>query len=110
MSTARLIIRSLSYYRKSWLSILAGTVLSTAVLTGALIVGDSVRYSLGQLAVTRLGKIHYSIHPGDRFFRQQLADDLSRQAESTVSAVLQLDGITVNTSKNKQLNLSLIHI
>ena len=73
MSLTRLLIRNLQYYRKSWLSILAGTVLSTAVLTGALIVGDSVRYSLGRQAVTRLGTIHYSIQPGDRFFRQQLA-------------------------------------
>ena len=104
MTITRLLIRNLQYYRKSWLSILAGTVLSTAVLTGALIVGDSVRYSLGRLAVTRLGKIHYSIQPGDRFFRQQLAAELAGQTKSPVAAVLKLDGIAGNTNKNKQLN------
>lgn len=104
MSIARLIIRSLSYYRNSWFGVFTGTVLSTAVLTGALVVGDSVRFSLGELSKTRLGKTHFSVQPGDRFFRQQLADELAHQTKSTVTAALQLDGIAVNTDKSKQLN------
>ena len=63
MSLFSLILRNLKYYRKPYLAILAGTVISTAVLTGALVVGDSVRYSLGQLTEIRLGKTRFAVRP-----------------------------------------------
>jgi len=104
MSHFSLILRNLKYYRKAWLAILAGTVISTAVLTGALVVGDSVRYSLGKLTETRLGNTRFAIQSGDRFFRQQLANELTVQTKSIVAPLLQLEGIAVNTDKNFQLN------
>ena len=104
MSIFTLILRNLKYYRKAYLAILAGTVISTAVLTGALVVGDSVRYSLGQLTDIRLGKTRFAIQSGDRFFRQQLANDLSIQINTLIAPLLQLEGIAVNTDKNVQLN------
>ena len=105
MSLLSLVIRNLKYYRKSYLIILAGTVISTAVLTGALVVGDSVKYSLEQLTDIRLGKTRFAIQAGDRFFRQQLAGDLEKHTKSPVAPVLQLQGIAVNTDKNARINL-----
>ena len=105
MTILTLIIRNLRYYRKSYLAILAGTVISTAVLTGALVVGDSVRYSLEQLTDKRLGKTRFVIQSGDRFFRQQLAGELANQTKSDVAPLLQLEGIAVNTDKNTHVNL-----
>ncbi len=104
MSFYSLILRNLKYYRKSYMAILAGTVISTAVLTGALVVGDSVRYSLGQLTDTRLGSTRFSIQSGDRFFSLQLATNLSKLTKTLVAPLLQLEGIAVNTNKNAQLN------
>ena len=49
MTIFTLIKQSLKYYKKQHLAVLAGTMISTAVLTGALIVGDSVRMSLGKI-------------------------------------------------------------
>lgn len=104
MSLISLILSNLKHYRKAYLAILAGTIISTAVLTGALVVGDSVRYSLVQLTEVRLGKTRFAIEAGDRFFRQQLASELSHHTQSAVAPVLQLDGIAVNSDKNAQLN------
>lgn len=104
MTYISLILRNLRYYRKPYLSVLAGTVISTAVLTGALIVGDSVRYSLAQLTDIRLGKTRFSIQAGDHLFRQHLASDLALQTNSLAVPVLQLEGIAVNTDKNAQIN------
>jgi ABC-type antimicrobial peptide transport system permease subunit len=104
MSFFTLILRNLQYYRKAYLAILAGTVISTAVLTGALVVGDSVRYSLGQLTDIRLGKTRFAVESGDRFFRQLLANDLSKHTKTLVVPLLQLEGLAVNTNKNTQLN------
>ncbi len=104
MTFLSLIAKNLKFYRKPWLTILAGTVISTAVLTGALVVGDSVRYSLDQLTETRLGKTHFAIQPRERFFRQQLAVELSGQLKTNVVPVLQLEGIAVNNSNDSRIN------
>lgn len=49
-----------------------GAAVATAVLTGALMVGDSVRGSLRMLTLERLGGIDHAM-VADRFFREELA-------------------------------------
>ena len=46
MNLIRLIRQNIRYFSRSWALTLAGAIIGTAVLTGALITGDSVRYSL----------------------------------------------------------------
>ena len=41
-------------------------------------VGDSVRGSLHDLALTRLGNVTVALNGNDRFFRASLADSLNR--------------------------------
>ena len=54
-----------------------GVAIATAVLTGALIVGDSMRGSLQALTRERLGRID-ELLISDGFFRQALAEELVR--------------------------------
>ncbi len=57
-----------------------GVATAVAVLAGALLVGDSVRASLRDLFLQRLGNTtHVSPRPG--FFREQLATDIQSQPE-----------------------------
>ena len=93
--------RSLSYFWRIQLAVLLGAAVATAVLTGALLVGDSVRGSLRDLTLDRLGRIDYAL-VSERFFREELATDLSRKLEGeaqfhweTVPAIL-LNGTAVN--------------
>ena len=67
--------RSLAYLWQINLAVLLGVIIATAVITGALIVGDSVRGSLKHLVLSRLGGIDYALI-SSRFFRQELAVDL----------------------------------
>ena len=53
--------RSLAYFWRINLAVLLGVAIATAVLTGALIVGDSVRESLRHLVLHRLGGIDYAL-------------------------------------------------
>ena len=55
MTGATLARRSIAYYWRSHLGTIAGAGIATAVLTGALLVGDSVRGSLRAMALARLG-------------------------------------------------------
>ena len=77
-----------------------GVAVATAVLTGALIVGDSVRGSLRDLSLSRLGKIDHAL-VSERFFRASLGRDLERDlgAQDVVSAI-SLSGTAVHAGSN----------
>jgi ABC-type lipoprotein release transport system permease subunit len=76
MTPRRLLLRSLRHHRGIFLAVALGVAVGTAVLAGALIVGDSVRGSLRSLTLDRLGKIDHAL-VADRYFREGLADDLT---------------------------------
>jgi len=108
MRLLKLALRNLLYYKKANLAILAGTMISAAVLTGALVVGDSVRHSLDALTDIRLGKTRLAIHSADRLFRQDLAKELSSKTKTPLAAVLQVEGMALNTVNNAQMNRVLV--
>ena len=70
--------RSLIHYRRLHLAVLLASAVATAVLTGALLVGDSVRGSLRDLTLERLGKIDHAL-VAQRFFREELSADLAAE-------------------------------
>ncbi len=73
MTAGTLIRRSLVYFRAPHAALLAGMMLVTAVLTGALILGDSVRDSLRDLSARRRGGYETLVMaPG--FFSHGLAE------------------------------------
>jgi ABC-type antimicrobial peptide transport system permease subunit len=75
MSFDRLLLRNLIFHRRGNFAVLLGVVVGTAVLTGALLVGDSLRGSLRDLALKRLGWVDDSLVAG-RFFREEVANVL----------------------------------
>jgi len=92
----RLALRGLLFYWRSTLGVLGGTLLAAAVLTGALLVGDSVDYSLRAFATMRLGDIHFTLDARAQLIVASLADRLAEQAENPVVPVLQLRGICLS--------------
>lgn len=75
MKTTNLIRRNLSWYRRTNLAVILGVATAVAVLTGALLVGDSVRGSLRELALGRLGRTDLLIS-GQTFFREALVAEM----------------------------------
>lgn len=102
MNFFRLILSSLRFHARSHLGPLLGAAIGSAVLIGALIVGDSVRASLRAMALSRIGKADVALAGNDRFFRAQLADDLKEFGE--VSAVLQVPGIVAASDNSARAN------
>lgn len=94
--------RSLIHFWRIHLAVLLGTAVATAVLTGALLVGDSVRGSLRDLTLDRLGRIDYAL-VSEQFFRGELAASLlseqalAEQFEDAVPAIL-LGGTAINAN------------
>ena len=75
MTSSRLVLNGLSHYWRTNLAVVGGVAVAVTVLAGALIVGDSVRGSLRDLVLQRLGRADLVIVSSD-FFRTQLAEDL----------------------------------
>ncbi len=76
MTIVRLVYRSLCFYARLHAGTLLGAALGSAVLIGALLVGDSVRGTLRSQALNRLGRIELALASGDRLFRDRLAADV----------------------------------
>jgi ABC-type lipoprotein release transport system permease subunit len=72
MTFWRLIFRGLRYHARAHLGVVLGAAIGTAVLAGALVVGDSMRESLRRMALARLGQIHYALDSRNRLFAADL--------------------------------------
>src|SRR5437763_3168742 len=75
ITTPRLVVRNLVYHWRGNLAVLLGVAVGSAVLTGALLVGDSLRGSLRERAEQQLGGIDAAAifyHP----IRAEAADGL----------------------------------
>src|SRR5690349_19221698 len=91
MTKFLLLIRNLLYFRWANLALVAGMAVATAVLTGALMVGYSVRGSLRELAQERLGKVDHAL-VATRFFEQSLAQRIATPGKTAVVPAVILRG------------------
>jgi putative ABC transport system permease protein len=87
MNATILLARNLRYHLRGNLAVLLGAAVGAAVLTGALLVGDSLRGSLRQRTERQLGPID-NVLISTRFLRQGLAAELS----GTVHGAVMLQG------------------
>jgi putative ABC transport system permease protein len=104
MSLWKLIERSLGFYWRTNLGVLLAVAVSTAVLTGALVVGDSVRYSLMMMVDARLGRTQLALVSQNRFFQADLAGELSAELKTEVAPVLQVRGLIANSDGTALVN------
>src|SRR5919109_4371093 len=75
MNRLSLVARSATYHWRTNIAVVLGVAAAASVLAGALVVGDSVRGSLRDIAVGRLGRTDLAVI-STGFFRDRLADDL----------------------------------
>ncbi len=104
MTTWTLIRRSLRFHARAHAGAMLGAAVGSAVLVGALIVGDSVRGSLREIALIRLGHIDFALASGDRLFRAQLASDFGASSGTQTAAMLLLSGTAANEDGSARAN------
>src|SRR5882762_8346459 len=103
MTLWTLVRRSLRFHARAHLGVLLGAVVGSAALVGALVVGDSVRGSLREFALARLGNVDLALIGGDRFFRDHLADELATDGIASVP-LLQLPGTLTSEDGSARAN------
>lgn len=79
----KLLLESIWYYRRISLVVIAAVAISTAVIGGSLIVGDSVRFSLKRMTQQRLGQVTHVLHSG-LFFREDLSGEIQSRLQESV--------------------------
>ena len=81
------LFRTLFFYWRTHLAVALGAAVATAVLAGALVVGDSVRGSLRDITLERLGRVDAALVV-DRFVDSDLAERLVAAASNDKQRVL----------------------
>ena len=74
MRVQTLVLKNLKWYWRSNVAVVTGVAIAVAVLAGALAVGSSVRESLRDMVLSRLGRTDYAV-VSTGMFRDQLAVD-----------------------------------
>ena len=105
MTKLQYILKTFTHYFKANLLVALGVVVSTMVLTGSLIIGDSVRYSLEQSTFYRLGNTTHLVSVRERYFSQKMAADIeSDNPQIKAAPVLLLDGVAVADGGQRRAN------
>ena len=98
MTLRDLAARSFRYYFRGNLAAIAGAAIATAVITGALLVGSSVRQSLSELAIARLGNTA-KVLTSATFFREALA-----QEQGGGTPLIAIEGVVTRQSDNRRVS------
>lgn len=108
MNRFTLIRRSLTFHARAHAGVLIGAAIGSAALIGALVVGDSVRISLRDMALARLGKTQLALNSGDRFFRDQLAGaiqtNIGTNLDIHLASAIQLQGAANSVNESARAN------
>lgn len=103
MNALRLILNSLRYHVRSHIAVIAGVFVAATALSGALLVGDSLRGSLRDHALQRLGPFDAAITT-TRSFRQALAKSTELAAAGRMIPALILRGSATHATSGARAN------
>ena len=101
MRIATLVHRSLTHYWRTNLAVVLGVGTAVAVLAGALVVGDSVRTSLRDLVLNRLGKTDTVISAAS-FFRESLSDSLTQGQHWPSAPLIVFEGLVTHEPSGRR--------
>jgi putative ABC transport system permease protein len=100
MNLRTLVLASLRHYRGIHALVIAGVAVAVAVLAGALLVGASVRASLRDLALSRLGSTDVVVS-STSYFRAALADEVRAPEVEAVAPVLAIVGVVMHEDSRR---------
>ena len=96
LSFLHIVKRSLSYNRISLLYLILIILILTAVITGSLLTGGSVRKSLRNASVGKLGNTGIVVNSINRYFDPSTAARLSERSGINCTGILEINGYCQN--------------
>ena len=101
MTFTLLVRRSLTYHWRTNVAVALGVAAAVSVLGGALIVGDSVRGSLRDLALGRLGRA-YDVVSSATFVREEFAADLANALGRDAAPLLSATAVVTHEPSGRR--------
>src|SRR6185295_1496147 len=101
MTSSRLVWRSATHHWRTNLAVVFGVAAAVSVLSGALLVGDSVRGSLRDLALSRLGRTEQVVS-SMAFFRDALARDLTGHGVASAVPLIATRGFVTHEPSGRR--------
>ena len=101
MTRLPLVRRGLGHYWRVHAAVVLGVATAAAVLGGALLVGESVRASLRDIALRRLGGVAHVVRSSG-FFREALAGEMGRGARVAAAPVIAVTGIVAEEGSGRR--------
>jgi len=101
MRIVTLIRRNLAYFWRTNVAVVFGVATAVAVLAGALVVGDSVRASLRDLVLNRLGKTEVVISAAN-FFHDSLPGELAQGRHWSSAPLIVFEGLVTHESSGRR--------
>ena len=108
MTIRTLITRSATYHWRTNIAVILGVAVAVSVLGGALLVGDSVRGSLREIAVGRLGRTDYVVASAG-FFREAVSDELARAAARPAAPLIVTSGVITHEPSGRRASSVLVY-
>jgi ABC-type antimicrobial peptide transport system permease subunit len=108
MRLAGLTLRSASYHWRTNLAVVLGVAAAVSVLGGALLVGDSVRGSLRDLVLSRLGRTS-DVVASMGFFRDGLAQDLVARGAASAAPLIATRGVVTHEPSGRRATSVLVY-
>lgn len=93
MNVRKLLSRTFRHYFANNLATSAGIAITTAIICGSLIIGDSLKNSLTRMVDDRLGNTTHTLTSGDRIFTQQLATRIGEASKAETAALLRTEAV-----------------
>ena len=108
MPLPRLVFRSATYHWRTNLAVVLGVAAAVSVLGGALLVGDSVRGSLRDLVLSRLGRTS-DVVASMGFFRDALAQDLVARGAASAAPLIATRGFVTHEPSGRRATSVLVY-
>lgn len=105
----KLALRSILFYRKPVIYQVLIIALLSAVITGSLLTGYSVKSSLKRSASEHLGNTSILISSGVRFFNPELLVRMKKESDVRLAAILEISGYSQSLSSQKSASKTNIY-
>jgi ABC-type antimicrobial peptide transport system permease subunit len=97
----RIVIQSINFYKKPVLYQVLIIALLSAVITGSMLTGRSVKESLKKSASERLGNTGILVSSGIRYFDQELVQRMKNSSGLNCTGILELNGYCQSINSQK---------
>jgi len=104
MTPLRYILNNLKHYRSLNTPVFLGVVLCSMVLTGSLLIGNSVKQSLSTITSLRLGNATHALHSGEHYVTEGLIKQLRANSKVEFTPILQSTGIVSSRGGQERAN------